>query len=95
MTSVMLRHPYIRYRREFGRWSCDKISQALPPLFLRAGQRSYVELLRGRSESLGHGNEATQRQDRAISLCSRATLLYISKFSTLYTSHNYLEHVIA
>ena len=28
-------------------------SQALPPLFLRAGQRSYVELLRGRRESLG------------------------------------------
>ena len=26
---------------------------ALPPLFLRAGQRSYVELLRGRRESLG------------------------------------------
>ena len=28
-----------------------KISQALHPLFLRAGQRSYVELLRGRRES--------------------------------------------
>ena len=29
------------------------ISRALPPLFLRAGQRSYVELLRGRRKSLG------------------------------------------
>ena len=33
--------------------SCDKISQALPLLFLGAGQRSYVELLRERRESLG------------------------------------------
>ena len=33
--------------------SCDKISQALPPLFFGAGQRSYMELLRGRRESLG------------------------------------------
>ena len=33
--------------------SCDKISQALPPLFFGAGQRSNVELLRGRRESLG------------------------------------------
>ena len=29
------------------------MTQTLPPLFLRAGQRSYVELMRGRRESLG------------------------------------------
>ena len=32
-----------------------------PPLFFGAGQRSNVELLRGRRESLGHGNEASGR----------------------------------
>ena len=38
-------------------WSCDKISQVLPPLFFRAGQSSYVELLHGRKEG-EPGNEA-------------------------------------
>ena len=43
------------------------MDQALPPLFVRAGQRSYVDLLRGRREK--PGDEATPRVCVAISLC--------------------------
>ena len=59
--STLLSRKNVSPLRKFVSRSRAKMDQALPPLFVRAGQRSYVDIARKEGEAWGRGYAVSRR----------------------------------